>query len=419
MDVLEDFKTFLDHSPTPWHAVREIHNRLTDFSVLDEGEKWTLEPGKRYCVIRDGAIAAFTLPTQEMQRALILAAHTDSPALKLKAKASYQEKNMHQLRVEPYGAPLLSSWLNRDLRIAGRMLTLDPQGSTQERLVCFDVPCFIPQLAIHLDREVNEKGLILNKHEHLSPILGLEDAAGASLLDTLLASVAPEHTVLTSELFLVPHEKAAFVGRASSLLSSYRLDNLASVHAALLALVEAQPQEHSVQMALFWDNEEIGSRTREGAASPFLSDLLQRISLALQHDPQDFFILKHNSFCVSIDVAHAYNPNYAQKHDPQHLILPGRGIAIKQNADQKYASSAVSSAKVAKACADLQLPCQYYASRADIPSGSTVGPIVAANGITTIDIGSPLFSMHSIRETVACQDHLDLKRLLAHLLQEV
>ena len=414
IDLLTDFKTFLDHSPTPWHAVSQIEKRLHGFSQLDEGAPWKLEPGKKYYIVRDGAVALFQLPKKHLKKALIFAAHTDSPGLKLKSQASYQEKNMHLLRVEPYGAPLLTSWLNRDLQIAGRILVQNRKKRIEERLVCVDTPCFIPQLAIHLDREVNEKGLLLNKHEHLSPILGLAKENAKPLLEKLLVK---QETLLSSELFLVPLEKAAFVGADHTFLSAYRLDNLASVHAVLLALNHAKPQDHCLQMALFWDNEEIGSRTRTGALSPFLNDLLQRISLALHENTQNFFILKHNSLCISLDVAHAYNPNYAQKYDPQHLLLPGHGIAIKQNADQKYSSSAPLVAQIAKVCIDLKLPYQYYASRADIPSGSTVGPIVAANGIATIDIGVPLFSMHSIRETLCCQDHLHMHHLLTHLLQ--
>lgn len=418
IDVLEDLKTFLDHSPTPWHAASQIEKRLHGFSRLDEGALWQLEAGKKYYIIRNGTIALFTLPTQQLKKALIFAAHTDSPGLKLKAKSSHQEENMQLLRVEPYGAPLLSSWLNRDLHIAGRIVVQNDKKKLEEKLISLDTPCFIPQLAIHLDREVNEKGLLLNKHDHLSPILGLKSENAQPLLEKLLQEQTPSEKILASELFLVPSEKAAFVGADRAFLSAYRLDNLASVHAAFLSLNHAKPHENCLQMALFWDNEEIGSRTKEGAASPFLIDLLQRISLALYSDAEHFFLLKQNSLCLSLDVAHAYNPNYAQRHDPQHLLLPGRGIAIKQNADQKYSSSAPLVAQIAKACIDLNLPYQYYASRADIPSGSTVGPIIAAQGIATIDIGTPLFSMHSIRETLPCQDHLDLHHLLTHLLHE-
>ena len=172
-------------------------------------------------------------------------------------------------------------------------------------------------------------------------------------------------------------------------------------------------------MAVFWDNEEIGSNTKEGACSPFLHEVLTRIHYSVSHDPEEFFLLKHHSFCISIDMAHALNPNYPTKYDPQHQPLLGSGIVIKQNANQKYCSNAFAAAVIMRACQMLNLPYQSYASRSDIASGSTVGPIVASElGITTIDIGCPQLSMHSIREVMACQDYLDMYRLLAYLLQE-
>jgi aspartyl aminopeptidase len=372
--------------------------------------------------MRGGALCAFALPSHKLQKAVILASHTDSPALKLKPHPAFQVENMSLLRVEPYGAPLLTSWLNRDLSLAGRVVFADGNGYVEEQLVYLeDAICFIPQLAIHLDREVNEKGLVLDKHEHLCPIVGLSDGSESDshTLEKILRRQLSFHTLLSSELFLVPHENARFVGLKNEMLSSYRLDNLSSAHAALSALAACEPGENTLQMATFWDNEEIGSHTKEGAASPFLQEVLSRIHYGFNRDLEDFFLLKHNSFCVSIDVAHALNPNYPKKYDPQHQPLLGKGIAIKQTANQKYSSTAFSAAVIIRACQMLNLPYQSYVSRSDIPSGSTVGPIVAAEtGITTIDIGCPQLSMHSIREVIACQDYLDMYRLLTYLLQE-
>lgn len=422
--ILSDFKTFLETSPTSWHAAREIGNRLAlrDFSPLIENEKWHLELGKKYFIVRGGAVCAFSLPKQKVQKAVVLASHTDSPALKLKPHPTFHVENMLLFRVEPYGAPLLTSWLNRDLVIAGRVVVTEGDGYVEERLVYLDdAICFIPQLAIHLDREVNEKGLVLNKHEHLCPIVGLsvEGDEEMNAVEKILRRHLSFHTLLSFELFLVPREPPSFVGLNNELISAYRLDNLASAHAAVSAIAVSEPTENTVQMAIFWDNEEIGSRTKEGAASPFLQEVLMRIHHRFHRDIEEFFVLKHNSFCISVDVAHALNPNYAKKYDPQHQSLLGKGIVVKQNADQKYASNALSAAVIMRACNMLNLPYQSYVNRSDIPSGSTVGPIVAAEtGITTIDIGCPQLSMHSIREVMATQDYLDMYRLLAYLLQE-
>jgi len=423
--ILTDFKAFLDASPTSWHAVKEISERLAirEFHPLNEEEKWDLELGKKYFVSRGGALCAFSLPKMQPKQAIILASHTDSPALKLKPSPAFQKANMTQLGVEVYGAPLLTSWLNRDLVIAGRVVITNESGSPEERLVFLDdALVFIPQLAIHLDREVNEKGLHLNKQEHLCPIMGLidEDSSTMSALEKLLRRHLSFRALLSFELFLVPREHARFVGLENEMIASYRIDNLASVHASLSALgMQDKPSNHVLQMALFWENEEIGSRSKEGAGSPFLTDILQRIGYCLQLNTEESLLLKNKSLCVSIDMAHALNPNYPKKNEPHHIPLLGKGITLKYNADQRYATNALSAAVIVHACQMLNLPYQSYVSRSDISCGSTVGPIVAqGTGINTVDIGCPQLSMHSIREVMAVQDYIDLVRLLAHLLQE-
>jgi aspartyl aminopeptidase len=424
--ILSDFKAFLDQSPTAWHAVEQLGNRLAlcDFSPLTENEKWKLEPGKKYFISRGGALCAFVLPKAKPERAVILASHTDSPALKLKPQPSFQKENMSLFGVEVYGSPLLSSWLNRDLALAGRVVVTNGNHQVEERLVFLDdVALFIPQLAVHLDREVNDKGLVLNKQEHLCPIVGLTEEGSDPLhsLESLLRRHLSFHSLVSFELFLVPLEPSRFVGSNNEMIASYRIDNLASVHACITAMgYVKQPTDHALQMAIFWDNEEIGSNTREGAASPFLSDVLQHIGHALKMDVEEMLMLKNNAFCVSVDMAHALNPNYPKKHDPHHQPLLGKGIVLKYNANQKYASNALSAATIVQACKALNLAQQSFVCRSDMPCGSTVGPIVAqGTGINTVDIGCPQLSMHSIREVMACQDYMDLCRLLTFLLEEV
>ena len=380
--ILSDFKSFLDASPTSWHAVKEIANRLSlrDFEPLNEEEKWHLEPGKKYFVARGGSLCAFYLPKEKPKQAIILASHTDSPGLKLKPSPSYQVANMAQFGVEVYGSPLLSSWLNRDLCLAGRVVVTNASGQPEARLVHLDDALFfIPQLAVHLDREVNEKGLHLNKQDHLNPIAGLLEEVKTPIasLEKLLRRHLSYHSLLSFELFLVPQDGARFIGLENEMLASYRIDNLAGVHAALsaIALME-KPQPHRIQFALFWDNEEIGSHSKEGAGSPFFTHILDRIGYSLKINPEEILMIKNNSLCISIDMAHALNPNYPKKHEPHHSPLLGKGIVLKYNADQKYATNALSAAVIVQACQVLNMAYQSYVSRSDIPCGSTVGPIL-------------------------------------------
>ena len=418
--MLEDLRSFLSHAPTSWHAGIEISNRLAskDFSPLNEQENWALECGKKYFVIRGGSLCAFSLPASMPKKMRVVAAHTDSPALKLKPNPESFKENMVMLSAETYGAPLLSSWLNRDLGLAGRVVVADKDGHIEEKLIYSDdAPLFIPQLAIHLDREVNEKGLILNKQKHLTAIAALKEAEEGSYLETLIRKTLSFHTLLSFDLFLVPIEESRFLGSQGEMLASYRLDNLASSHACTVALGSAETQKKTLQMGLFWDHEEVGSRSSEGAGSPFFLDVLERIALCLKMNNEQLIQLKSNALGVSVDMAHALNPNYEDKHEPLHKPLLGKGIVLKYNADQKYASNALGAAHVIKACHDLHLPYQNYVVRSDLSCGSTVGSIFAGNtGILTVDIGCPQLSMHSTREVMACSDHIALCQLLTHLL---
>jgi aspartyl aminopeptidase len=414
-NFIEDVRDFLDQSPTAWHAVQKLSDRLTSLRVkpLDETKKWKLEKGKRYFVQRGGSLCMFTLPKKTPQRMAILGAHTDSPALKLKPNPEIISGSMHLLETEVYGAPLLNSWLNRDLAIAGRIVT----DQMQEHLVFLEqTPLFIPQLALHLDREVNDKGLVIDKQDHLKPVFSLKGKG--PLLESLLKKHVKFKELLAFDLFLVPIEKSRLLGLSGEMIASYRLDNLASAHACATAFAQSKPADH-LQIVALWDGEEIGSRTTEGAASPFVEDMIKRISTFYGMNEEEFICMKNNSLCVSVDVAHAYNPNFSKKYDPEHRLLPGEGIALKYNSDKKYATDAKTAAPIMKACKKLKLKTQSFSSRSDIPSGSTIGPIFAHSlGIPTVDIGSPIFSMHSAREVLAVQDHLDLCHLLTHLLDE-
>lgn len=424
-DTIHDLMTFLDASPTAWHCVATARDQLLQANFLELTEQcaWDIQPQQRYFVSRNGSsLCAFITPKHLPKKLRLLASHTDSPSFKLKPQPEIRKHQSILLGVEVYGSPLLTSWLNRDLGIAGRILYIDRQGHPKENLVCLEQhPVVIPQLAIHLDREVNEKGLLLNKQDHLNALAGLESTfkANASFLESLLREVIDFEQIIAHDLFLFPLEKARLIGYQNSLLSAYRIDSLASVHAALTAILNhAEPLEDEIKMVIFWDNEEVGSQTAQGANSPFFRQILERLVAKYHGTREDYFCLINRSICISIDLAHALHPNYADKHDSQHQPMLGKGVVLKTNAQQRYATNASSSLPVKLISSLKKIPLQTFVSRNDIPCGTTIGPLQASlTGMPTIDIGCGQLSMHSCREIMACQDHLDMCRLLGSLLQ--
>ena len=422
--IIQDLIHFLNQSPTAYHAVKEMKNQLLHAGclLLSEQDRWHIQAEQAYVVIRnESSLCAFITPKHFPKRIRLLASHTDSPSLKLK---SYPEIHKHHailLGVEVYGAPLLSSWLNRDLGIAGRVIYRDLKGSIREKLVCLDQhPVTIPQLAIHLDREVNERGVQLNKQEHLNALAGLESSfKGISFLETLLREHIDFEQLISHDLFLFPLEKARLTGYQQQFLSAYRIDSLASVHAIFTAFHQPfTPLEEDIKMIIFWDNEEVGSNTAQGAQSPFFNHILERICLGLNGTREDYFCLLNRSTCISIDLAHALHPNYADKHDAQHQPILGNGIVIKNNAQQRYATNARSQLPIQIAAKLKQLSLQNFVSRNDFPCGTTIGPLHAClTGMSTVDIGCGQLSMHSIREVIACQDQLDMCTILSELMQ--
>lgn len=418
--IIDDLLLFLDQSPTAWHAVENITQQLIEkgFKELVETERWLIEPGQSYFLQRNNSsLCAFITPTQTPQKIKLLASHTDSPSLKIKPKPEIRKFKSILLGVEVYGAPLLSSWLNRDLGLAGRIIYSDHHNKLHERLVNLtDHPLIIPQLAIHLDREVNEKGLLLNKQEHLNALAALEIDLPEhdSYLKMLLSQKIDLKDLIEFDLFLYPLEKARLIGFQEQLIASYRIDSLASVHAILTAfLKDTGALESEIKMVMFWDNEEIGSHTAQGAESTFFNQIIERLTYALKMDKEDYFRLINRSTCISIDLAHALSPNYADKHDPQHQPLLGQGIIIKHNAQQRYATDARSSSAFQLLGNIKQIPLQKFVSRNDMPCGSTIGPLHSClSGMPTVDIGCGQLSMHSSREVMACRDHLWLCELL-------
>lgn len=410
---------FFNASPTAWHAVEYCSKELLKhrFLELQEGDPWVIKPNGRYFVTRNGSsICAFMVPKTKPQTLHLAASHTDSPSFKLKPNTEYLSENMRMLGVEVYGGPIIASWLNRDLGIAGRIVFHGTKNKIHEELVqIVDHPVVIPQLAIHLDRTVNENGAVLHKQDHLAAIAGLEiKKEKTTFLERVLKKKFPIKDLLAYDLFLFPIEKAKRLGENGELIASYRIDNLASAYASLESLIdEKQTSQNLIKMIVLWDNEEIGSNTAQGASSPFIRQTIERITLALNLSREEYFRLISRSLCVSVDLGHAVHPSYKNKHEPRHAALLNGGIIIKTNAQNRYASDARSTASIISLCHKHNIPFQKYVSRGDIPCGTTVGPIHAhVTGMPTIDIGISQLSMHSCREIMGAKDILALYNLL-------
>ncbi len=421
---IQELLSFLESSPTSWHAVENITEILEKhgFKRLREREEWKVKPGKPYYVVRnDSSLCAFILPKKRPALAHIIAAHTDSAGLKLKPNAEYRKDNMILFGVEPYGSPLLTSWFNRDLGIAGRVLYTNQKSNIGKNLVQItDYPISIPQLAPHLTKEKNGTHLSIDKQKNLIALAALdtEFEDDTSLLEVLLDTKISYETILSFDLFLYPLEKPQLIGNRE-IISSYRIDNLAGVHAGLNAITQEDlTDEHLLQMVVFWDNEEIGSETYQGAKSSFLNETLERITYALTMSRDELFRLKSCSFCISVDMSHAAYPNYPDTLEPQHTPLLDNGIVIKHNAQQRYATDGVASALITHLCEKHGISYQTYISNSNIRAGTTVGPFNAmTTGIKTADIGGTMLSMHSCRELMSCVDHLSMCQFLHEFLR--
>jgi aspartyl aminopeptidase len=409
-DRIQNLLEFMDRSPTPFHAVQEMACALSGkgFIELKEADAWKLVPHGRYFLTRnDSSLVAFTLGSKPGFK--IIGAHTDSPNLRLKPQAGYTKNGYLQLGVEVYGGVLLSTWTDRDLSLAGRVI-LDGKKEASTKLIRFDqVLLRIPQLAIHLDREVNKRGLILNEQIHLPPIFSLHKKSSPE--DILKKMVAQKlkckpADIVEMELSLYDTQPGTLAGPEGEFIFSGRLDNLASCHSATQALMESTQKDPMTRVIAFYDHEEVGSETAQGAGSPFLKDVLERITLTEGSSRENFFRALAKSFFISADMAHAVHPNYSDKHDNQHMPIINGGPVVKSNAGQRYATEGVSSAWFEGLCRKAKVPVQKYVVRSDLGCGSTIGPITAANlGIRTVDVGNPMLSMHSIREMAGAKDH--------------
>lgn len=409
---IQDLLDFIDASPSPWHAVETSAARLikAGFKALNEQEAWQLETGGRYFVIRGGSsIIAFmigqnALPTSGFN---MVGAHTDSPGLRLKPHAAYSSDGLIRIGVEVYGGPILATFADRDLSMAGRVNVRTSEGF-ETRLIKFDKPVLrLPNLAIHMNREVNEKGLKFNKQTEL-PLLFGENADGveadAQFLGKIAALLKVEiKDIINFELNVFDTQKGVVWGANQEFIADSQLDNLASCHAALTALLAHTKTKTTAICALF-DHEEVGSESTTGASGSFLADVIERISLNLSKEEKLRALAK--SFFISADMAHAFHPNHASSYEPCHHAHINKGPVIKTNANQRYATNADSAARFIRLCEQAGIPYQQYAHRTDLGCGSTIGPIVASRlGVASVDVGAPMWAMHSIRESAGVLDH--------------
>lgn len=425
-DPAADLLAFIDRSPSPYHAVAECLGRLeaAGFEPLGEGDAWSLAPGDARTVVRgDGSLLAFQVgalsPAEGGFR--IAGAHTDSPNLRVKPLPDVCREGYQQLAVEPYGGVLLHTWLDRDLRLAGRV-SFEREGRLRSALIDFDRPLLrIPNLAIHLYRELRRDGFKVDEQKHTVPVIGLEGAPelAALVVEELRRQGEGDLTPADLrgwDLMTADCQPSAFAGTGGEFVAAPRLDNLASCHAALSALLAAgdAPLPSSTRMVVLYDHEEVGSRSAQGAGGTFLSDALERIVSGFEKpEPQGLARAAARSMLISADMAHAVHPNYADRHEPGHRPLLGGGPVVKVNAGQSYASDAATIGLFTSLCRQLGIEPQHFVTRSDLRCGSTIGPISAARvGIRTVDVGNPMLSMHSCREMAGRADVVPMIEVL-------
>jgi len=403
LDAARDLLTFIDASPSPFHACATAAARLdaAGFTRLAETDEWPAQGRARAYIVRDGSLVAWSVPSTAIATSpfRIIGAHTDSPNLRVKPHADVERAGAHLIAVEVYGGTLFNSWLDRDLGLSGRVAL---RGG-ELPLINVDRPIArVPQLAIHLDREVNASGLVLNPQHHLTPVWAIDTGGFKGFVAAELGVAADD--ILSWDLMFHDITPGALLGRDNELVSAARIDNLCSSWAAIEALTMATSSSDTSVVVLF-DHEEVGSSSNRGAMSPVLESVLERITLGLGGGREEWRRALAASICLSADMAHATHPNYSERHEPGHLIELNGGPVVKTNVSQRYATDARSAAAFIEACEGANVPVQKYVHRNDLVCGSTIGPITAARlGIPTVDVGAPQLSMHSARELMGSAD---------------
>ncbi len=406
-EIAEKLLDFIKKSPTAFHAVREMENRLKDegFCELKEEERWKLERGGKYFVTRNhSALIAFSIPRKEVWKFHIMASHSDSPAFKIKENPEMLFDNAYvKLNVEKYGGMLCAPWFDRPLSVAGRLAVREGEELVQ-KLVCIDRDLLvIPSLAIHMNREANEKASY-NIQKELLPLYGEADAMGSFWELIAEAAGVEKEDILGHDLYLYNRTLGTVWGAKGEFLSSARLDDLQCAFSSMEGFLRAG-RENSIAVHCVLDNEEVGSTTRQGAASTFLKDTLLRIHTGLGRSYEEYLMTLAGSFMISADNAHSVHPNYGDKADPVNHPVMNRGIVIKYNANQKYCTDAMSAARFKEICRKANVPYQTFVNRSDMPGGSTLGNIANTQvAVSAVDIGLAQLGMHSPYETAGVRD---------------
>lgn len=410
-ETAEKLLTFIRKSPTAFHAVDTMKNILAEqgFQELSEKDYWKLVPGGQYMVTRNNsALIAFSIPENAPRRFHIMASHSDSPTFKIKENPEITvEKAYVKLNVEKYGGMLMSPWFDRPLSVAGRVVVSE-NGEIKEKLVDIDRDLLmIPSLAIHMNREVNS-GYAYNPQKDLLPLYGTagtEETFGKTIAE---AAGVREEDILSHDLFLYSRTRGAVWGAEKEFVSAGRLDDLQCAFASMEGLLSGEKKK-SIAVHCVMDNEEVGSGTKQGAASTFLKDTLLRINSGLGRTYEEYLMSLADSFMISADNAHALHPNYTDMTDPVNRPLLNKGIVIKYNANQKYCTDAVSAARFKDICTRAEVPFQTFINRSDMAGGSTLGNISNTQvPVNTVDIGLPQLAMHSPYETAGVKDTYSL-----------
>lgn len=414
-EIAEDFLDFLDESVSMYHATELTATRLekAGYEKLSLTEKWDLKvDGRYYLIVNNSTVIAFRVGKDSSKGFRIVGSHTDSPGFKIKANPVIKKEGYIQLNTEVYGGPLLSTWFDRPLSIAGRVYTKGKSShSPRVQLLNVDYDLLtIPSLAIHMIRDKN-KDSDINPQIHTLPILGIDEYFD---LDELIADELDIDIddIISHDLFLYNREEANIVGMNADFIQSGKIDNLGMVHASLTALLESEESEYT-QVFVAFDNEEIGSSTQQGAASAMFRDVLRKISLTLGNDEITFINQLYDSYMISADQAHAIHPNYLDKADPTNRPKINGGPVIKDSARKSYATDGFGRAVLVDIADKAGVPLQYFHNRSDLRGGSTIGAIIETNtGIRNIDIGNPMLAMHSSRELTGILDHVYMIELM-------
>lgn len=413
-DQTRALRAFLDASPTPWHAAESTRQILTDagFVEVNLAESFPSASGS-FFVRRGGSLIAWrsSRGVTSSPSVRIVAAHTDSPGFRIKPRPESSTAGCVRLGVEVYGGPLLNSWLDRELGLAGTVLVGNGRDLEVRPVIDRRAVLRIPQLAIHLDRGVNETGLKLDKQQHIQLIWRVGGDSTHTFAEEVarLADVAPT-AVRAWDLAPFDLTPAAVCGPDDELLASARLDDLLSCHAALEAFIGATEAGSTIPVLVLVDHEEVGSTTANGANSQFVSRVIRRITADVGWTHSG---VADSAHAISLDMAHATHPNYPERHDPLHTIALDGGPVIKHNAQQRYATSVESMAPFLAACDEAHVPVQDFVSHSEMPCGSTIGPALASGlGIPVVDVGVPQLAMHSAREVCGSQTHAQLTRAL-------